>query len=125
MLQRDRDGESSSQLITFRLSVPVQLLAPGEEMSAERIADHRREYLRYEGPIPGNRGSIRRLVSGRLARIAADPDRWRLEVEWDATDEAAPVRQSLEVRRAEGATWRVVCISREATRGRPGPTPKG
>jgi hypothetical protein len=31
---------------------------------AERIADHRRVYLEYEGEISGGRGSVRRIASG-------------------------------------------------------------
>lgn len=30
----------------------------------ERLADHRRIYLDYEGPISGNRGSVRRVAQG-------------------------------------------------------------
>lgn len=28
------------------------------------IAPHRRHYLTYQGPVPGNRGSVKRLASG-------------------------------------------------------------
>ena len=30
----------------------------------ERLPDHRRHYLDYEGPVSGNRGHVRRVASG-------------------------------------------------------------
>ena len=35
-----------------------------EEIAATRIADHRLEYLDYEGPISGGRGSVTRADRG-------------------------------------------------------------
>ena len=37
---------------------------PGRSVWSERIADHRLLYLVYEGPVSGNRGSVRRIASG-------------------------------------------------------------
>lgn len=34
------------------------------EFAGERIGDHRRAYLSYEGPITGGRGSVRRVGGG-------------------------------------------------------------
>lgn len=31
---------------------------------AEKLADHRRDYLNYEGPVSGGRGSVHRLIFG-------------------------------------------------------------
>jgi len=36
-------------------------------MRARRLADHRREYLTYEGPISGGRGHVKRIDSGRIS----------------------------------------------------------
>ncbi len=44
-------------LISFRLAIGTDLKAGGE-FEAERIADHRRSYLHYEGPISGGRGEV-------------------------------------------------------------------
>jgi hypothetical protein len=33
-------------------------------IAAERLADHRPHYLDYEGPVSGNRGSVRRIDEG-------------------------------------------------------------
>ena len=39
-------------------------------MMVERLADHRRAYLDYEGPVSGDRGTVRRLIRAPIA--------WRL-----------------------------------------------
>jgi len=36
---------------------------------ARRIGDHRKAYLDYEGPITGNRGTVRRVDSGSVEII--------------------------------------------------------
>jgi hypothetical protein len=37
---------------------------PQGEVPAERIADHRKEYLEYEGPVSGGRGTVTRWDGG-------------------------------------------------------------
>ncbi|MFI4916744.1 MAG: hypothetical protein ACIAS6_09605 [Phycisphaerales bacterium JB060] len=49
-------------LVTFRLERDIS-----EDLGAfdgQRIADHRRRYLAYEGPITGNRGVVSRVAAG-------------------------------------------------------------
>ncbi len=73
----DRDGRSP--LLTFRIpppslvqgapgarlpGCPLLSIAPPASFTAERIADHRRLYLDYEGPISGGRGEVRRIAAG-------------------------------------------------------------
>jgi hypothetical protein len=51
---------SSDPLWTFRtVRWPVQM---GDVL--EQLPDHRREYLDYEGPISGGRGSVSRVEAG-------------------------------------------------------------
>ena len=38
----------------------------------ERLADHRLDYLEYEGPVSGDRGSVRRVDGGQY-RSGAQP----------------------------------------------------
>ena len=53
------------RLATWRLAKnPIE--APAE-IAAERIADHRRAYLEYEGELSGGRGAVRRLDRGASA----------------------------------------------------------
>lgn len=51
-------------LLAFRVMERLDL-ADVAMFIAERIGDHRREYLAYEGPVSGNRGEVRRLAEGR------------------------------------------------------------
>ncbi len=66
-------------LATWRLSEnPV---ATSGAIRAERIGDHRRAYLDYEGPISGGRGSVRRVDRG--AAVVEALDNARLTVTLD------------------------------------------
>jgi hypothetical protein len=49
--------ESGERLRSWRL---MQAPAYGVEIAAEPLADHRRLYLDYEGPVSGGRGAVRR-----------------------------------------------------------------
>jgi hypothetical protein len=53
--------ESGEVLRTWRLLAPP---APGVEVAAEAIGDHRRAYLEYEGPVSGGRGRVARWDAG-------------------------------------------------------------
>lgn len=57
------------------LSEPV----PEKWIPAERNADHRLMYLEYEGPLSGNRGSVRRWDAGDFDG-AVEGDCWRIRV---------------------------------------------
>ncbi len=67
MLERDE------ALLTWRLvrepvdgsSLPIQ---------AERLGDHRKAYLNYEGPVSGGRGSVRRVDAGTFEFEAEAPE---------------------------------------------------
>lgn len=39
-------------------------LASTNSVAAERIAEHRKAYLDYEGPVSGERGNVRKLDAG-------------------------------------------------------------
>lgn len=47
---------------------------------AIQLGDHRLDYLTYEGPISGDRGSVRRVESGAYAPLAQSPDRWEVQL---------------------------------------------
>jgi len=50
----------------------------GTAPAARRIANHRRHYLAYEGPVSGNRGEVCRVFEGSLSVGHAWPasDEW-------------------------------------------------
>ena len=54
--------------------------APDCLIAAEQLADHRREYLEYEGPISENRGTVRRWDSGEYRVLEEEDDRIRLSL---------------------------------------------
>jgi hypothetical protein len=69
----ERDGALRTWAIEFTPAAGVQ-------GAAELLADHRLEYLTYEGPVSGNRGSVSRWDCGRydLLEDAGDCFRVRL-----------------------------------------------
>ena len=66
-----------------------------EETSATRIADHRREYLTYEGEISGGRGEVRRVRDGQCTPC---PDGSFLMVSGD-------LRRTLVIASSDSAEW--------------------
>lgn len=59
--------ESGGTLATWAVASP---LVAGHEQPARRLADHRPVYLDYEGPISGDRGSVRRVDRGEFVGLA-------------------------------------------------------
>ncbi len=53
--------EQESRLATWAIDKLPEL---GETVSAIRLPDHRKKYLDYEGPISGDRGSVKRMMAG-------------------------------------------------------------
>ena len=45
-------------------------------VAAEMLADHRLQYLDYEGPISGDRGHVTRWDAGQYELETQTPDRW-------------------------------------------------
>jgi hypothetical protein len=69
--------EAGSVLRAWRLlAVPV----PGSTVPAEQNADHRFVYLDYEGPVSGDRGSVRRWDAGTFEWVADVPERVEVEL---------------------------------------------
>ncbi len=63
--------EAGTALRTWRLSAP---LAPGADVGAQAIGDHRLLYLDFEGPVSGNRGCVKRWDWGEFDwRTEGDP----------------------------------------------------
>jgi hypothetical protein len=75
------DTNPQAPLIAFRSALspvdPAVIAFP-----AERIQDHRPDYLDYEGPISNNRGQVRRIAQGR-ARILRDDDQFHIILDED------------------------------------------
>ncbi|MEP0845574.1 MAG: hypothetical protein HRF50_02000 [Phycisphaerae bacterium] len=60
-------------LATWRLSTdPTAATTP---IPAQRIQDHRRIYLTFEGPLAGGRGEVRRLDAGKAEWLERTAER--------------------------------------------------
>lgn len=46
------------------VSEPFPVIAASNTVEAEQLADHRPAYLDYEGPVSGERGTVRKLDAG-------------------------------------------------------------
>jgi hypothetical protein len=61
--------EAGEILQTWRLAQPPE--EPACEIVAEALGDHRRMYLDYEGPVSGNRGTVKRWDAGEFVEESA------------------------------------------------------
>ena len=59
--------EAGEVLQTWRLPRPPE---PGLMMEATALGDHRPAYLAYEGPVSGNRGTVKRWDAGDFEEAA-------------------------------------------------------
>lgn len=91
---------------TVAIEVDCPALAETDRVVAERLGDHRRDYLELEGPLSGNRGEVVRVAEGTyrteseredycritlageqlsscvtLTRMSPDGSKWSLEFE--------------------------------------------
>ncbi len=64
MLEDPQAAPTRGRLITFRASVPSQRWRRARVFDLHRLGDHRRDYLRYEGPLARDRGLVRRIDEG-------------------------------------------------------------
>lgn len=107
------DPDDDQRLITFRLPSRLDEAEPGETIEAERIGDHRRVYLTYEGEVSGGRGAVRRLVDGEILGRTEDADRWTLAIAWNRPEGRGV--QHLRLERDRGPIWSVCIIRPDAS----------
>lgn len=65
---------------TLRTWAVAELPCDRPEQEAERLPDHRRLYLEYEGPIAGERGSVTRVDAGIYAVVEDSPAKWAVQL---------------------------------------------
>jgi hypothetical protein len=68
------------RLWAVRVPLPPSLWTAEGSLDLELLPPHRREYLDYEGPLSGGRGSVRRIASGTFWPRLWTPQRMRLDV---------------------------------------------
>ncbi len=57
------------------LTLPGEI-AIGQSTSARRLADHRLEYLTYEGPVSNERGEVSIAAAGQCELLSESEGRW-------------------------------------------------
>lgn len=72
--------ESANSLLTFRSNPTPFFDEYSKTFPMTLLAPHRLDYLTYEGPISGNRGSVKRLGHGYFQWIEKESRRWVLEL---------------------------------------------
>ena len=88
-------------LVTFRVGSRIDQMKADEGLLARRIDDHRAEFLTYQGPVSGNRGTVRRLTRGTVVTWERSGDRWHMKIDWPAP-KGGLQRQSLRLTRRSG-----------------------
>jgi hypothetical protein len=70
--------QTGNKLATWRLeSLPSHQSAAS--IAAQRIGDHRIDYLTYEGPLTRDRGHVRRVDEGTCRILECSNTRWVVE----------------------------------------------
>ena len=59
---------------------------PGRRIAAERLADHRLDYLELEGPVSGDRGHVTRWDAGAYRTESQSSAAWRVRVRGNRLD---------------------------------------
>jgi hypothetical protein len=72
--------EAGESLKTWAIDEPIKA---GIELPARQLADHRPAYLTYEGPVSGQRGTVRRIAEGTFRSREWGPDRVLVELRGD------------------------------------------
>ncbi|MBL8876125.1 MAG: hypothetical protein JNM86_10060 [Phycisphaerae bacterium] len=72
--------DAAAGLISFRVDVGVDLSKAGG-FAAERIGDHRRDYLTYEGAVSGGRGEVERIAEFGVLELVESVGGLRVELE--------------------------------------------
>jgi hypothetical protein len=87
VLEHTRNGvhwdfmiEEGGVLRTWALEAPPEA---GRDIPARQLVDHRLEYLTYEGPISGDRGTVRRVAEGTYRTLASEDGRLILRLAGD------------------------------------------
>jgi hypothetical protein len=68
-------------LVTWQLTLSPFEARSDRALPARRLADHRLEYLTYQGPVSGGRGSVAIADKGICQILSADESHWLIHLE--------------------------------------------
>jgi len=71
--------ESGERLASWGIGADPLAASSGRPVEATRIADHRKAYLDYEGPVSGGRGRVNAVDRGQLHILSSGEDLWEFE----------------------------------------------
>ena len=54
-----------------------------DDVGAEELGPHRRDYLQYEGEVSGGRGQVTRIATGTYSASTQTPDEWQISLAGD------------------------------------------
>ena len=101
----DWSSDGGGQLWTWAIPVnPIEQPLP-LVCDAERLPDHRRAYLDYEGPISGNRGQVQRVASGSYEVVSWSEERIELRVQCSDAAEAGHEQPFLVLLNRQDEVW--------------------
>jgi hypothetical protein len=81
-------------------------LANSGEVAALPLGDHRIDYLRIEGPLSGNRGSVIRVAEGSFSVESETPTEWVVAL----TGLTIDGRVSLSRSETDASEWTLKCL---------------
>ena len=85
--------EAGDQLETWALD---QLPQPGRAVRATRLANHRKWYLNYEGPVSRERGQVRQVDAGDFNVLTRDDNQLVLRMSGELLTGVVTLRQMAE-----------------------------
>lgn len=95
-------------------TAPIETFEHEFEVEAERLPNHRLQYLDFEGEISGGRGVVQRVLRGHVQTRDDDSQRFTADLFWDEVSETP--RASIAVYRSLPDDPREVDESREVWR---------
>lgn len=104
LLEDPRAEAESGKLATFRAATPPATWSVRHPLIVERLADHRRVYLHYQGPISDGRGWVRRVDTGH-AVVHRATEAWI-----DLTLNTMQYRGRLRLSHVSGPVWRIATL---------------
>jgi hypothetical protein len=101
------EPNSQAQLWTWRCAAwPLTVGAV-----LERLPDHRREFLDYEGPLSGGRGTVRRVEAGTQAAVLWTSHPPSLRIEFRGARNQRVELENEWVDQRDTGRWRVINLS--------------
>ncbi len=104
MIEDPAADPGTGRLYTWRVPLPAGRWVSAGRFSLQALWPHRRDYLTYEGPLGGGRGTVRRVDQG-----------WAEVREWaaDSASFFAHLKEFhglIRIRRVAGDQWLAECV---------------